>query len=326
MSASRQAGLREIAEAAGVSMQTASRVVRGVDVVAEPTRERVLEAVRRLNYRPNLAARSLSGRRTGSIHVIVAVPLLHGHGAAFVAICEALAELQLNASVRFIRPGDAQPTGSDLMPLGADGVVVIGGFSQPIPWLDQLAQRMPLVYVGHNDALPDAVSSVMIDQRTGARLATEHLIDRGARNLVHICGPRGWVDADARRASFEEVCAQRGVTGRVASAGSWDAAEGRRVAAGLPVEVDGIFAANDSLAIGATTALHHAGRRVPEQVRLVGFDDIEGSESFHPSLTTVRQDFVRLGALAVQQLEALLAGHAPTAAVVDADLIIRESC
>lgn len=327
MNTARRVNLRDIAEAAGVSMQTASRVVRGVDVVAEPTRERVLEVVRRLNYRPNLAARSLSGRRTGSINVIVTVPLLHGHTTAFVAICEALAELHLNASVRFIRPGeDPRPTGSDLMPLGADGAVVIGGYASPIEWLDQLSQRMPVVYVGKSETLPEAVASARIGQSRGARLATEHLIDRGATALAHVAGPRDWMDAEARRDGFERICVERGVPHHIIPARTWDAAEARRLASDLPDDVDGIFAANDSLALGIMSSLHQAGRRVPEDVRVVGFDDAEGSESFHPALTTVRQDFARLGAVAVQQLESLLAGQPPQSEVVDTELIIRESC
>lgn len=326
MNAHRRVGLRDIAEAAGVSMQTASRVVRGVDVVAEPTRQRVLEAVRQLNYRPNLAARSLSGRRTGSIHVIVAVPLLHGHSTSFVAICEALAVLHLNASVRFVRPGeDPRPTGEDLIPLGADGAVVIGGYSQPIEWLDQLAHRMPLVYVGYGGNLPTSASCVRIEQAEGARLATERLIDEGARELAHVSGPAGWVDAELRCSSFEAVCRERGVPFRVLSAHSWDAADARRVTGDLPETVDGIFAANDSLALGVMSALHHAGRRVPDDVRIVGFDDAEGSDSFHPSLTTIRQDFAQQGRVAVRQLERLLAGEEPSTTVIPSELIVRES-
>jgi DNA-binding LacI/PurR family transcriptional regulator len=87
MNAARRVNLRDIAEASGVSIQTVSRVVRGLDVVAEPTRSRVMEAVERLGYRPNLAARSLSAHRTGQVHVIVAMPLYHGHAMTFVSIC-----------------------------------------------------------------------------------------------------------------------------------------------------------------------------------------------------------------------------------------------
>lgn len=327
MTPARRVNLRDIAEAAGVSMQTASRVVRGVDAVAQPTRERVLDAVRRLNYQPNLAARSLSGRRTGSIHIIVAVRLLHGHASTFVGICEALAELQLGASVSIVPQGeDPKLSVTDLVPLGADGAVVIGGISGSTAWLEDLADRMPLVYVGQIDGLPATASSVRIDQGTGARQATELLIDRGAERPVHVAGPLGWIDADLRRQSFEDVCRERGLEGRVVVSNGWDAADGSAAMEGLEGDFDGVFAANDSIALAALSVVLRDGRSVPQDVRVIGFDDATDSASLHPALTTVRQDFSRVGQEAVQQMQHLLNGLPPRETVIETQLIIRETC
>ncbi|MHA6510424.1 LacI family DNA-binding transcriptional regulator [Tessaracoccus sp. Y1736] len=320
-----RANLRDIAEAAGVSMQTASRVVRGVDVVAEATRARVLAAIEELNYRPNMAARSLSARRTGSIHIIDAVPLLHGHATTYVVICQQLAALGLHISTSVVRFELGGLALRELVPVGADGVVILGGRYEPGEWVNTVASRLPTVYVGQVNELPPLAVGVAVDHRAGAVMAVEHLVGRGATRIAHVEGPTEWIDARLRHEGYLAGCAAANLEPIVLQAGSWDAADASPLMAGLDGRVDGIFAANDHLALGSMTALQLAGRRVPGEVRVVGFDDALGSESFLPPLTTVRQDFRAVGEAAVAALSLLLNGDEAHSAIITPTLVVRSS-
>ena len=153
--ASGRPSLADVAKQAGVSSQTVSRVVRGADVVAEETRDRVMAIVTELGYQPNLAARSLSLRRTGMVHVV---------------------------------PFGETLTLNQLIPLGVDGVVILGGHSRSSHWAEMADTRVPVVFVGQRTGLPTSVSSVGVDQAHGALLATRHLIGQGRNRLLHICG------------------------------------------------------------------------------------------------------------------------------------------
>lgn len=325
-SGQQRANLRDIAEASGVSIQTASRVVRGVDVVAEATRKRVLEAIERLNYQPNLAARSLSAARTGSVHIIDAVPLLHGHSTTFVAITQALSTLELHTSTSVLGSTEKLDTLElrHLVPVSADGVIVLGGRTESRAWIETVSSRLPTVCVGEVD-LPQSAIGVSVDHRSGAIAAVEHLIERGAQRIVHIAGPQDWTDARMRLVGYQEAMLVVGMEETVLYAGSWDAGAAAGVIDDLPPDTDAVFAANDQLALGTMTALQLAGRSVPGDVRVVGYDDVPGSEWFLPGLTTVRQDFRGMGEQAVKSLDLLLKGKPAESTVITPSLIVRDS-
>lgn len=306
-------------------MQTASRVVRGVDVVAEPTRQRVLDAVERLNYQPNMAARSLSAKRTGSVHIIDAVPLFHGHAATFVAVCQALAALDLHISTSVLSSGLGPLPLRALVPVGADAVVVLGGDIGAETWIGTVAAQVPTVYVGQTEGLPAPAVGVRVDHRAGALMAVEHLLERGATRIAHIAGPYEWTDASQRLAGYLEACEAAGLEPVVLNARTWNAASAAPLVAELPPDVDAVFAANDHLALGLMSALQLAGRSVPGDVRVVGFDDAEGSDSFLPALTTVRQDFRGVGEAAVVVLNRLLAGEPAEPTILTPTLVVRAS-
>lgn len=319
--------LRDIAEAAEVSIQTVSRVVRGIDVVAEPTRTRVLDAVRSLNYQPNLAARSLSAHRTGSVHVIDAVPLFHGHAATFVAICQQLAALGLHISTTIVTPALATtPEPRYLVPRSSDGIIVLGGRVEPPGWVDEIARLAPTMIVGRVHELPREAGGVAVDHLGGARQAVAHLFARGAREIVHVAGPLDWMDAHLRLEGYRQACAEFGLRADVLHANSWEASAVARLTAELTGRnYDGVFAANDQLALGCLGAIQRQGLSVPGDVRVVGFDDMAGADALYPSLTTVRQDFTRVGEVAVDALKLMLDGRPGTSAVLSPTLIIRES-
>ena len=320
----KRASLADVAALAGVSSQTVSRVVRGLSVVADPTRERVLAAVAELQYAPNLAARSLSQRRTNVIHVVNATPLFHGHARTFLSIVSSLAELGFHASIAEA-PRDENPTLEQIVPLGVDGIILLGGHDGSPRLVEAVYRRVPVVFVGQRDGLPDEVSTVGIDQHRGGELAAQHLIECGYQRLLHICGPKDWIDARVRRDGFLAECERAGVGIDKVSAPSWDSSDGYQAAAQMPDPVDAIFASNDHLALGAMRWLAEHGRAVPDDVGVVGFDNAEGADNFWPPLTTLRQFHREIGRIAVEQLAKLIDGKPAEHTVITPELIVRES-
>ena len=316
--------LADVAKQAGVSSQTVSRVVRGADVVAEETRDKVMAVVTELGYQPNLAARSLSLRRTGVVHVVNATPLFHGHARTFLEVVKALGEVGIHTSMSVVPLGETL-TLNQLIPLGVDGVVILGGHSRSRHWAEMADTRVPVVFVGQRTGLPTSVSSVGVDQAHGALLATRHLIGQGRGRLLHVCGPRDWLDAEERRDGFVEACGEAGISFKKLSSPTWDAQSAYDLAAHLPPDVDGVFASNDHLALGVMRRLHERGLRVPEDVSVVGFDDAEGSACFWPPLSTVRQPFGQVGHAAVDQLVRLMDGASPEHTLIQPELIVRGS-
>ena len=321
---SRRARLSDVAKLAGVSSQTVSRVVRGASVVAPETRERVLAAVEELSYRPNLAARSLSNRRTGVIHVVNATPLFGGHARTFLSIVSELGRLGYQTSIAG-SPRDQNPTLDQLVPLGVDGIVVLGGHAQSADLVSVVHGRIPAVFVGQRFDLPDDVASVAIDQDAVARKATNHLVELGCRRLLHICGPSGWFDAHERRDGFNAACREAGIEPVKVSADSWEARSGYALGDRFPGDIDGLFTSNDHLALGALRWFAEHDRNVPGEVAVVGVDDVDGADSFLPPLTTIRQPHQEVGACAVGHLAELIAGGPARHTLLAPELIIRES-
>jgi len=166
--------------------------------------------------------------------------------------------------------------------------------------------------------------AVGVDQRHGARLATQHLLDQGFSEVVHVAGPQDWFDAQDRLTGWREVCGP-GAPEHIEA--GWDAADGyelglRMVREGVP---SAIFAANDQLALGLLHAFWEKGVRVPDDVAIVGFDDEVGAAHYTPPLTTVRQDFGALGRLAVDSLQAAFAGKDVARQQIPAELVVRAS-
>lgn len=320
----RRSSLADVAKLAGVSSQTVSRVVRDIGVVADDTRERVLAAVEELSYRPNLAARSLSNRRTGVIHIINATPLFHGHARTYIEIVGALGELGFQASSSLL-PFDKDVTPDKLFPIGVDGVVVLGGHSRSSQWAEEVHAEVPVMFVGQQAGLPETVPSVGVDQSHGAWLATRHLLGTGRRRLLHICGPKDWLDAQERRDGFLAACEEAGVDYEKLSSPDWDAISGYHLAGDLPPGIDGIFASNDQLALGVMRRLHERGVRIPDDIAVVGYDDSVGSDCFWPPLTTVRQPFAEVARNAVSQLVAVMEGGQPCHQLIKPSLVVRAS-
>ena len=323
----RRVSLADVARRAGVSSNTVSRVVRNDPEVSDATRKRIQELLEELDYKPNLAARALARSRTGVIHVLLAAPMFHGHAQTFLSITNAAAIAGFHVSV-----SDAQGPSSrvpkihhGLTPIDVDGVIVIGGQGPTLDLAVELGERVPTVLVLAGEHGFDKVSTVSVDNVLGARRAVEYLISLGVTDLLHIAGPVDWVDSGERLRGFREVCEERGLTPHVVQADSWDAADGYRLSKKWRCPPAGLFAANDQLALGAIRAMLEAGVRLPEESRVVGYDDIVGAECFFPPLSTVRQDFAAVGRSAVELLNELMNDQPSRDTVIEPSLVIRAS-
>jgi DNA-binding LacI/PurR family transcriptional regulator len=319
--------MADVARLAGVSHQTVSRVLNEHPSVSDDTRRRVETAIVQLGYRRNTAARALVTRRTSTLGVISVDTSQYGPAHTIFGIEEAArrAGYFINfASLREINRQAMRAALDHLTDASVDGIVVIAPVRAALEAVHGQRLDVPLVMVETSDRTDDL--SVVVDQVAGARMATRHLLDLGHPTVLHVRGPETWVEADARaRGWLAELAAARAVIPEVLT-GDWSAASG--YAAGLEIarrtEVTAVFAANDQMSLGIMRALYEAGRTVPGDVSIVGFDDMPEAEYFHVPLTTIRQDFAEVGRRCIERLLALIDGHtAPMRAAIQPELIVR---
>ncbi|GIG40540.1 LacI family DNA-binding transcriptional regulator [Cellulomonas phragmiteti] len=321
--------MNDVAALAGVSHQTVSRVLNEHPSVRPATRERVLEAIATLGYRPNLAARALVTRRTGTLGVITPASALFGPTSTLVAFEQAARDAGFYVSVATLRAfqGDEVVAAVEhFLAQGVDGVVVVAPRSGTVDAVGGVHVPVPVVLVSSGREGLD-LPTVSVDQVAGGRLATEHLLTSGRRTVVHVAGPQEWYDARDRLRGWREALEAAGVPVPEHRAGGWSAADGYQVGTelvrtGVP---EAIFAANDQLALGLLAAFGQAGVRVPQDVAVVGFDDEPGTAFYAPPLTTVRQGFDELGRRAVQSVVDALAGGAPAHHAIAPELVVRRS-
>ncbi|MET7479947.1 substrate-binding domain-containing protein [Streptomyces sp. NPDC005648] len=306
MEADRAPVMADVARVAGVSHQTVSRVLNDHPNVRPATRDRVLAAVRELGYRPNAAARTLATRRTRTLGVISFNTTLYGPACMLYGIEQAAREHEYFVTVAAVGTLDRRSVldaVDRLRAQGVEGIIVIAPQTSAVGALANVPPDVPLVAVGCGTHT--ALASVAVDNEAGAELATSYLLDLGHRTVHHLVGPRSWLDAQERETGWRNTLDKRGarVTEPLAGA-DWTAGTGYELGQRLAAdpEVTAVFCANDHMALGLLRALQQAGLRVPEDISVVGFDDMPETEYFGPSLTSVRQDFDELGRRALRAL------------------------
>ncbi|WP_115728665.1 LacI family DNA-binding transcriptional regulator [Actinomyces culturomici] len=321
---SKKVSLADVASLAGVSTNTVSRVVRGDPEVADATRKRIARLLDEVGYQPNYAARALASNRTGVLHILLAAPMFHGHGRVLLSVVNAGSEAGYHVSLsNAYRPDGILRT--DVAPFDVDGVVILAGQDPTVDLAVEIGKRVPTVLVLTSEHGLDGISTASIDNVRGARLATDHLLRQGVRDIVHIAGPRGWSDATMRQRGFLQACDEHGVEGRVVEAFSWNSQDGYDAMRSLGALPEAIQTANDQLALGAMRHIHEVGAQVPGDVRVVGFDDIDGADCYAPPLTTIRQPFDRLGRTAVRLIRSMMDGGKTEDVTIEPELIIRAS-
>lgn len=319
----------DVARLAGVSKQTVSRVLNDNPAVRPETREAVLEVMRTLGYRPSRSARSLASGRSGMLGVISFDAARYGPASVLTAINTAAQAAGYLVSSIALDTADRATVMHAVQRLsgeGADGVIAIA----PQRWVGKgLAENPGVPLVVLDNDLGDGTPLVTSDSRTGARLAVEHLLGLGHSTVHHIAGPTGWISADQRTESWRTTLAAAGVEPPEPLIGDWSADSGYRLGRRLAQrpDVTAVFASNDQMALGALRAFHESGRPVPDEVSVVGYDDIPEAAHLLPPLTTVRTDFAEIGRRSLRALLARIDGSAPVQAeeVVPVELIVRRS-
>jgi DNA-binding LacI/PurR family transcriptional regulator len=335
--------IEQVAEAAGVSRSTVSRVLNEVPTVDPEIRAAVERAIAATGYVPNHAARSLVTRRTDSVALVVSEPDHRTYEAPFLnriftdpylgrVTAGAQEVLRPQGIHLVIIPADPPAHHLVLRYLRqghVDGVLLISNHvTDPLP--GRLVDLGVPVVLSARPGQPVPISFVDVDQQAGARLAAEHLIARGCRRLATICGPQDIPAGQDRLTGFRSAAAAHGRTDVPAVEGDFTRASGERSAHELldrHPDIDGLFVANDLMGEGAVRALQDRGRRVPADLAVVGFDDSTAAVASRPMLTTIHQPVEEMAGEMARLLLARLRDpeRLPRSVIFTATLVVRQS-
>jgi len=321
--------MRDVAVLAGVSHQTVSRVLNGHNSIKNETREKVLAAIASVNYRRNSVARTLATSRSQRIGVIVDSAGLYGPNSTLRAIEESAWEAGYAVSAITVSGNSAittQEALDSLIAQGVDALCVIAPRITSVDTIRQSTHDLPTLLVKAEGE--EQHHTLSVDQRLGAELAMQHLLDLGHTKILHIAGPQDWLDARGRAKAWRTSLTQAGLPVPEMIVGDWTADFGYQTALELADRGDftAVFVANDQMALGLLHGFHQAGLRVPEDISIVGFDDLPESKYYLPALTTVRQDFHEVGRRSVDVLLAALQDEeAPMRTLIAPELVVRES-
>jgi LacI family transcriptional regulator len=333
--------LKDVASIADVSIQTVSRVVNNHPDVATDTRKRVQEVISQVGYRPNILARSLISQRSFTLGVVIAGLKLTGPLTVLNGITTAAEEagyaLMLMELPSFAT-NDIEQIFDGLLSRQVDGIIwAVPEVEENRLWISKFPknQNIPLVYLTMQPQ--EGVTVVAINNYLGGRLATTHLLEQGYRHIGHIAGPLDWWESRQRMKGWEDTLKEAGfeVSDQHRVMGDWSPASGTQSIELLLdryPEIDAIFVGNDQMALGVLRVLHQRGLRVPEDIGLVGFDDIQEAAYYWPPLSTIKQDQRYVGKVAVEELIKLIEANlhgtdldAPKSILLDPILMVRDS-
>lgn len=322
--------LYDVARYAGVSYQTVSRVINQAEHVSARTREKVLFAMRELNYVPNRGAQQLAGKRSRTLGLLTSDLALHAPSQIASAVKNRAA--QSGAGVIIAMPEQASQAAC-LLALQELLAQRVTGLLINLPLEDDQAEELaalahptPTLFL---DVSPTAkVNSLVFDAAQGARLGAEHVLTLGHRVIALLGGPPSSVSARARLAGWLETLAKANVTPAASAHGDWSAASGYEQASQLLASrplPDAILVANDQMALGVLRACAEKGIAVPDQISVVGYDDTADSAWYTPPLTTVRQAFKEAGERSVEWLLQPPADAELSQTLLPVTLVIRSS-
>jgi DNA-binding LacI/PurR family transcriptional regulator len=321
--------MRDVAVLAGVSHQTVSRVLNNHPSIRPATRERVLQVIDEVNYRPNNAARALATRKSNRIGVLVDNPTEFGPSATLRAVEEAARSAGYTVSAVTVDESRALSPHSaveHLIAQGVDALCIVTPRASSVDLLREHLAGIPTLVV---KAEPEeSFLTASIDQRLGAILAVDHLVSLGHREILHVAGPLDWFDARGREQGWFDRMQELKLPSRPIVIGDWTSDFGYAFAKSITSIPDftAVFAANDQMALGVIHGLVSNGIRVPEDISVVGFDDLSDARHFLPPLTTIRQNFEALGRRSVEMLLAELDGRdSPHRTLIEPELVVRES-
>ncbi|MEK4131952.1 LacI family DNA-binding transcriptional regulator [Solibacillus sp. FSL W8-0474] len=316
--------IKDVAKIANLSVATVSRYLNQNGYVSKRSSERIEQAIQELDYKPSSVARSLSKKQSNIIGLIV--PDIKN--PYFPELARAVEDMAWSYGYTVVLCNSDEQIEKELLYIERLSQTYVAGLIVTTSLMD------PSVYMSINtpivalDRIIDVtIPTVTTDNRKGAKLGTEYLLTNGAENLLCIRGPQGLKTADDRLLGFLEAIDEQGLD-PIVVATSFDFKEAAKVIEQTLVihpHIDGIFASSDTLAIAALHIAHKLGKRVPEELQIVGFDGISLGEMVSPALTTVGQDLYKMGAAAATMLIEQIKGKEMKQTVlnIDAQLIVR---
>ncbi|MGD0863529.1 MAG: LacI family DNA-binding transcriptional regulator [Candidatus Limnocylindrales bacterium] len=336
--------IRDVAAAAGVSIQTVSRVLNNRPDVAPETLQRVQEVIRKTGYAPNMLARSLTQGRSHTLGVVAYGLEYFGPSRVLTAIERKAAEMGYGITLNLFLEPETDAVDHVLHALRArqvDGIIwAIPDVGDNRAWSRTKGSELPvpIMLVGGMAGRP-YLPSIVIDNAAIGCLATEHLLAGGARKVGIVTGPLSWWEAQQRLRGWRETLEDHGLEApdSLIVEGDWTVTSGEqglyRLLEGC-LELDAVFASNDQMALGVLHAAHRLGRRVPDELSVVGVDNIAEASHFWPPLTTVHQPLGDAGAMAVEEIDRLIGKArqprrsqqaAPEMTLLKPELVVRES-
>jgi DNA-binding LacI/PurR family transcriptional regulator len=322
----------KVADLAGVSHQTVSRVINASPLVAERTRTRVLRAIARLNYRPSKVARNLAAGRSALIGVITFALESYGPSHLIISLSEAARKLGYHlvvASAECPVLEEVKRCAAELREHGVEGFIIIVPTSLKLGALEAVFRDTPVIVMGTPRYHP--YTALEIDHELGSYLATEHLFSLGHRRIACVSGPLDWDCSRLRRQGWRTSLYARHLPLGPAAECEWSAEAGYAATQRLMKcrqRFTALVAANDQIALGVSEALWEKGWSIPEDVSVIGFDNMPESKFFRPPLTTVHHDFNQLAASSLQLVTEAIAnpGLPRRHHKIAPYLVIRQSC
>ena len=306
-----RATIKEVASVAGVSTQTVSRVINERPDVAPGTRQRVQEVIKKLNYRPSALARSLSSQRSHTLGVVTAGLRHIGPSRTLSGITVAAEEAGYSVLLKELPQYDTEditPIFQAFLSRHVDGIIwAVPEVGENHMWVNNPPAdiEVPLVYITMEPR--DNLSIVSIDNYLGGKMAISHLLEQGYRRIGHISGPLDWWESRQRMSAWEDTLAEAGLdaSDKHFVEGNWSSASGALAIEKLLDQypnLDSIFVANDQMALSVLQFCGEKGIRIPQDIGVVGFDNIAESAFFFPALTTIQQNQHNVAKIAVEEI------------------------
>ncbi|WP_108251333.1 LacI family DNA-binding transcriptional regulator [Planctomonas deserti] len=327
----RKPNISDVAQTAGVSYQTVSRVLNNAPDVSAATRERIQQIIKDMGYRRSRTATALSTSRSTAIGILTDGSPRFGPVGTLMALEKVARQKGYFTTVITVEEpyADSIPQALDsLDEIEVDGIIVIAPLLSMAAAVRSASIQVPVEMIAAGASSTPNLFTYSENQELGARMATQHLIDLGHTDIAHLAGSMAWFDGRVRKAGWEAALRDAGLSPGLCLEGDWS--PGWAYETGLRLVEEGrvpqaIFAASDHTALGLIRALSESGIRVPEDVSVVGFDDVEGSEFFLPPLTTVRQDFAALANASIEVLLGAIEGREVDRAPSAPTLVARAS-
>jgi len=345
MKLTKRVTIKDIAATAGVSTQTVSRVLNNHPDVSQETLDRVKRVIKDTGYSPNILARSLIRGRSHMLGVVAYGLKYYGPSRMITGIERRAAELGYSMFLHLIHDPETNDVEFQIKSLLAhqvDGIIwAIPEIGNNRAWAHTLSQNfnVPLVFVSGMEK-PTSLFTVGIDNHAIGKIATQHLIDGGSSSVGIITGPLNWWEAQQRQAGWRDALRANRMNDeeRLVTVGDWNPKSGEQAFNQLLEQephIDAIFVSNDQMACGVLHAAHLKNRRIPDDLSIVGVDNIPEAAHFWPSLTSVRQGLQEAGSLAVDHIDQLIRqtnethdkqdAIVPSISLLQPELIIRES-